>query len=579
MTEESIYIGINDKGEKINLDLAHANRHGLIAGATGTGKTVTMKVMAEAFSRVGVPVFLCDVKGDVSGIAQEGADSAGMQKRINKFRLKDPEFNNGHVFEYRAYPTVFWDAFGEKGKNINTTVSNMGPLLLSRLLGLTEVQEGILNIVFRVAEKENLPMSSFEDLRNAISYVYENRQKYSARYGNIAAASITSVLRTLIPLENQGAGKFFCEPAIDITEWIKCSEEEGEQHGWGVINVLDCVELVKNPDVYSTFIFWLLTELYNVLPEVGDPKKPKIVFFFDEAHFLFKDAEKALLKKIEQTVKLIRSKGVGIYFVTQSPSDFSNEVLAQLQNRVQHALRAYTPAEIKAVKVAAESFRENPELNTSECIMALGTGEALVSFLDAKGIPQIVQQTSIICPESLMGPCSEKIREDITDKYKEELKMDENVNVNAALSAQALENERLKLELEKMKMELELEKTRLAQAEAEAKKAAAEAEAQAKIQIAREEAERKAREKEEEEARKVAEKAAALAQKEAEKAEAEAKKAAEKAAAEAKKAEEKAAAAEQKKNAARQSKIESQVIQAGGQVLKKTLLRLLKLSK
>ena len=533
MTEESIYIGINDKGEKINLDLAHANRHGLIAGATGTGKTVTMKVMAEAFSRVGVPVFLCDVKGDVSGIAQEGADSAGMQKRINKFRLKDPEFNNGHVFEYRAYPTVFWDAFGEKGKNINTTVSNMGPLLLSRLLGLTEVQEGILNIVFRVAEKENLPMSSF----------------------------------------------FFCEPAIDITEWIKCSEEEGEQHGWGVINVLDCVELVKNPDVYSTFIFWLLTELYNVLPEVGDPKKPKIVFFFDEAHFLFKDAEKALLKKIEQTVKLIRSKGVGIYFVTQSPSDISNEVLAQLQNRVQHALRAYTPAEIKAVKVAAESFRENPELNTSECIMALGTGEALVSFLDAKGIPQIVQQTSIICPESLMGPCSEKIREDITDKYKEELKMDENVNVNAALSAQALENERLKLELEKMKMELELEKTRLAQAEAEAKKAAAEAEAQAKIQIAREEAERKAREKEEEEARKVAEKAAALAQKEAEKAEAEAKKAAEKAAAEAKKAEEKAAAAEQKKNAARQSKIESQVIQAGGQVLKKTLLRLLKLSK
>ena len=200
MTEESIYIGINDKGEKINLDLAHANRHGLIAGATGTGKTVTMKVMAEAFSRVGVPVFLCDVKGDVSGIAQEGAESAGMQKRINKFRLKDPEFNNGHVFEYRAYPTVFWDAFGEKGKNINTTVSNMGPLLLSRLLGLTEVQEGILNIVFRVAEKENLPMSSFEDLRNAISYVYENRQKYSARYGNIAAASITSVLRTLIPL-------------------------------------------------------------------------------------------------------------------------------------------------------------------------------------------------------------------------------------------------------------------------------------------------------------------------------------------------------------------------------------------
>ena len=577
MAEKSLYIGLNHKGEKISLDLAHANRHGLIAGATGTGKTVTMKVMAEAFSRSGVPVFLCDVKGDVSGIAQEGADNEGMQKRIKNFRLEDPEFNNGHVFGYRAYPTAFWDAFGLKGMNINATVSNMGPLLLSKLLGLTEVQEGILNIVFRVAEEKSLPMSSIEDLRNAISFVYENRQEYSARYGNIAAASITSVLRTLIPLENQGAGKFFCEPPIDISEWIRCAEEEGEKNGWGVINVLDCVELVKNPDVYSSFIFWLLTELYNVLPEVGDPEKPKIVFFFDEAHFLFKDAEKALLKKIEQTVKLIRSKGVGIYFVTQSPSDISNEVLAQLQNRVQHALRAYTPAEIKAVKVAAESFRENPELDTSECIMALGTGEALVSFLDEKGIPQIVQRTSIICPESLMGPCSEKIREDLKAKYKEENKMDE--NTNAGLSAQALENERLKLELEKMRMELELEKTRLAQAEAEAKKAAAEAEAQAKILIAREEAERKAREKEEAEAKKAAEKAAALAQKEAEKAEAEAKKAAEKAAAEAKKAEEKAAAAEEKKNAARQSKIESQVIQAGGQVLKKTLLRLLKLSK
>ena len=396
-TDGQIYMGLAD-GRRVNMQLNMSNRHGLIAGASGTGKTITMKAMAESFSDAGVPVFLCDVKGDVSGIATAGAASESMDKRIDKFGIRDN-------FSYKAYPVCFWDIYQEGGHPVRATISDMGPELLSRILGLTAAQEGVLNIVFRIADGKGLLLIDLKDLRILLNYVAEHKDEYLTTYGSISKQSVGGILRALLPLENQGGDLFFGEPDLDIYDWMRT-----DVYGKGIVNVLNCVKLVQNPTLYASFLLWMMSELFEKLPEAGDLEKPKLVFFFDEAHLLFADAPKVLVQKIEQVVKLIRSKGVGIYFVTQSPSDIPDSVLAQLSNRVQHALRAYTPAEQKAVRAAAQSLRANPDFKAEEVIMELGVGEALTSFLDENGVPGIAQRTSIICPQSFMGPVDETER-------------------------------------------------------------------------------------------------------------------------------------------------------------------------
>ena len=400
--ENKAYIA-NANGKKIYLLPEMANRHGLITGATGTGKTVTMKVLAESFSDMGVPVFLADVKGDVSGLTEPGVDSENMQKRIERFDLKK-------VWSYREYPVAFWDIFGEKGIPVRIKVSDMGPLMFSRLLGLTEVQTGVLHIVYRVADDNGLELIDLKDLRAMLTYVSDNRGSLVTTYGNVTPQSIGAIQRALLRLEDEGGNIFFGEPSISIADLLRVDE-----NGHGMLNILDSTKLIQSPLVYSTFLIWLVSELFERLPEVGDPEKPKAVFFFDEAHLLFQNAPKAFLEKIVQLVKLIRSKGVGIYFVSQSPSDIPNDVLAQLSNRIQHGLRAYTPAEMKAVKAAANSFRTNPELDTEKEILSLGTGEALVSLLDEKGIPAMVERSNILPPQSLMAPAAEETRQSILE--------------------------------------------------------------------------------------------------------------------------------------------------------------------
>lgn len=395
--DNTIYLGLAEDGQRVCLAPNMANRHGLIAGASGTGKTITMKVMAESFSDAGVPVFLCDIKGDVSGLCMPGEKNDGMEKRIDKFGIRDS-------FSYTSYPVSFWDVYGKGGHNVRTTVSDMGPELLSRILGLTPAQEGVLNIVFRIADDKGLLLIDLKDLRAMLNYVGEHKDEFTMSYGNIATATLGGIVRALLPLENQGGDLFFGEPALDIRDWMRCDRD-----GRGVINLLNCVELCQNPTLYASFLLWMLSELFEVLPEEGDLDKPKLVFFFDEAHLLFTDAPKVLVQKIEQVVKLIRSKGVGVYFVTQSPSDIPDSVLAQLSNRVQHALRAYTPAEQKAVKAAAQSMRQNPAFKAEDVIMELGVGHALVSVLDADGVPGVVQNTSIICPQSLMAQAEDSV--------------------------------------------------------------------------------------------------------------------------------------------------------------------------
>ena len=381
-----------------------ANRHGLIAGATGTGKTVTLQVLAETFSQAGVPCFMADMKGDLSGISQTGARSGFIEKRCAEFGIKNPEFG--------AYPVRYFDVFGEQGHPMRTTVSNMGPQLLSRLLQLNETQEGILNIVFRIADDRGLLLLDLKDLRSMLNYVAENAKQYTASYGNITAQSVGAIQRALLTLENQGASKFFAEPSFDIYDLLQCEQ------GKGVMNVLAADKLMLQPKLYSTFLLWLLTELYAQLPEVGDMELPKLVFFFDEAHMLFDETSKALVDKIEQVVRLIRSKGVGVYFVTQSPTDIPEEILGQLGNRVQHALRAFTPKDQKAVKTAAETFRENPAFKTADAIMELGTGEALVSFLDEKGAPSVVERAKILFPLSQIGAVTEGQRGQIINQSR-----------------------------------------------------------------------------------------------------------------------------------------------------------------
>ncbi|NLC73132.1 MAG: DUF853 family protein [Ruminococcaceae bacterium] len=395
--DERLWIAHNKDAGRLYLRPEKANRHGLIAGATGTGKTISLKVMAESFSDLGVPVFLADIKGDLAGMIAPGVDSENMRERINRFGIDN--------WEYRRYPTMFWDVFGEKGHNVRTTISEMGPLLLARQLGLNETQTGILNIVFRFADENGLLLLDIKDLKAVLRNIAENSKLLSAEYGNIAPQSVNTILRAILPLEDQGGEIFFGEPSFDVKDFMKTTYD-----GRGWINVLHCEKLFTKPLLYSTFLMWLLTELYEALPEVGDAEKPKVVFFFDEAHLLFDDAPKILIQKIEQVVRLIRSKGVGVYFISQSPTDIPDSILAQLGNRVQHALRAFTPAEIKKVRAAADTFRANPNFSTMDTIMELATGEALVSFLTEDGSPMPVERAFILPPQSKMGGISDDER-------------------------------------------------------------------------------------------------------------------------------------------------------------------------
>jgi len=393
--DNAILLGKGETHQYLNLKLA--NRHGLIAGATGTGKTVSLQVLAEGFSKNGVPVFLADVKGDLSGLSRAGKPHPKIDERIETIGIEG--------YQQKPFPVVFWDLFGEQGHPIRTTISEMGPLLLARLLDLNDTQEGVLSVAFEVADDEGLLLLDLNDLRALLVHIGERSKELSLEYGNVSSASIGAIQRRLLTLEQQGAEAFFGEPALKIEDLMR-----SDLSGQGIVNILAADQLMQSPKLYATFLLWLLSELFEELPEVGDPEKPKIVFFFDEAHLLFDDAPKALLEKVEQVVRLIRSKGVGVYFITQNPLDVPDSVLGQLGNRVQHALRAFTPRDQKAVRAAATTFRQNPSFDTEEVITQLGVGEALVSTLQDKGVPSIVEQTLICPPMSRIGPATAEER-------------------------------------------------------------------------------------------------------------------------------------------------------------------------
>ena len=495
--DEKIYIA--KSGEKpIYLLPKMANRHGLIAGATGTGKTITLKVLAESFSDMGVPVFLADVKGDLAGMCNPGVDSADMKERINKFGIGDKGF------KYHSYPCTYWDIFGQKGIPLRTTISEMGPTLLARLLELTPTQEDVLNVVFKIADDEELLLIDTKDLRSMLAYIGENSAEYSAAYGNLSKASLNVITRGIVALESQGAEQFFGEPALNIHDWLRT-----DYNGKGMINILDSESLINNPKMYATFMLWMLSELFETMPEVGDAARPKMVFFFDEAHLLFKDAPKALLQKIEQVIKLIRSKGIGVYFITQSPKDIPDGVLAQLGNKIQHALRAYTPSDQKGLKAAADSFRINPAFKTIDVLSELGVGEALVSMLDEAGIPTIVERAKILPPQSQMGPIDDsqrasEIRDNyLNSKYSDYFDRDsayEFLQRKSIADAEAAQEERERIAAEK-----QAEKDRIAEEKAAERARIAQEKADERARIAEE----KAAEKERLAAEKAAEKQAA----------------------------------------------------------------------
>lgn len=415
-----IFLGGGGKGyaDKQWLNLKYANRHGLIAGATGTGKTVTLQILAEGFSNAGVPVFMADVKGDLTGLAVSGSPDHKLHQpfmdRAAKIGFDD--------YTYEGFPVTFWDLFGKQGHPVRTTVAEMGPLLLSRLLELSEAQEGILNIAFRLADEEGLPLLDLDDIRAMLVWMGENRKDLSLRYGNISTASIGAIQRRLLVIENQGGANFFGEPALALADLMRIDAD-----GRGQVNVLAANELMSSPRLYSTFLLWLLSELFEELPEVGDPEKPKLVFFFDEAHLLFDGAPKALVDKVEQVARLIRSKGVGVYFITQNPDDIPEDILGQLGNRIQHALRAFTARDKKALRLAAETYRPNPDFDTETAIREVGVGEAVTSMLQKKGVPGIVQRTLIRPPSSQLGPITAGQRKsvilasDLAGKYEERL--------------------------------------------------------------------------------------------------------------------------------------------------------------
>jgi len=400
LTEDKrLYVAHGQNGP-ICLQGKMANRHGLIAGATGTGKTVTLQVLAETFSEAGVPCFMADMKGDLSGISQTGQMSSFIEKRCQEFGIESPQFHGN--------PVCFYDVFGEQGHPMRTTISNMGPVLLSRLMELNEVQAGVMTILFKVADERGLLLLDLKDLRSMLTYIADHAKELTRTYGSVSTASVGAIQRALLALENQGADKFFGEPAFDVMDLIQCSAD-----GKGMMNVLAADKLMQNPKLYSTFLLWLLSDLYARLPEVGDKELPRLVFFFDEAHTLFNDTPRSLVEKIEQVVRLIRSKGVGVYFVTQNPTDIPDSVLAQLGNRVQHALRAFTPKELEKLRAAAKTFRANPELDTEEAIKELATGEAVVSFLDEKGTPGIAERARILFPLSQIGAITPAQRDEI----------------------------------------------------------------------------------------------------------------------------------------------------------------------
>ena len=461
--ERGLYVAHCANGP-ISLVGKMANRHGLVAGATGTGKTVTLQVLAETFCQAGVPCFMADMKGDLSGISQVGKLSGFIQKRLPEFGIEDPQF--------QSCPVRFFDVFGEQGHPMRSTISDMGPDLLGRLMELNETQTGVLNIVFKIADDNGLLLIDVKDLRAMLNFVGQNAAEFTVQYGMISTMTIGAIQRALLALESQGADKFFGEPSFDIYDLLQC---EG---GKGVMNVLAADKLMLKPKLYSTFLLWLLSELYSTLPEVGDLDLPKLVFFFDEAHMLFEDTSKALKTKIEQVIRLIRSKGVGIYFVTQSPTDIPEDILGQLGNRVQHALRAYTPKDQKAVKVAAETFRANPDFDTYEAILQLETGEALVSFLDEKGAPSVVQRAKILFPLSQIGAITEDQRATIIKQSRLWGRYDNPIDRESAyeiLVAATAEAERQKAELEAQK-KAEKEAAAQAKEQAKADKEAAKAE-------------------------------------------------------------------------------------------------------
>lgn len=443
LVDDSIYLGTSTVPEY--LKLKYANRHGLITGATGTGKTVSLQIMAEGFSRAGVPVFCADVKGDLSGIAVSGEPKDFLSERAEKIGFDD--------YKFEAFPTIFWDLFGRQGHPIRTTISDMGPLLFSRLLDLNATQEGVLNITFKIADDEGLLLLDLKDLRALLVEVSNRAKEISATYGNVSTSSIGAIQRGLLVLEQQGGEHFFGERALDIADLMRTHHD-----GRGVISVLAADELMQSPRLYSTFLLWLLSELFEELPEVGNPDKPKLVFFFDESHLLFDEAPKALLRKIEQVVKLVRSKGVGVYFVTQNPADIPDNVLAQLGNRVQHALRAYTPREQKAVRVAAETFRPNPDFDTEEVITQLGVGEALVSTLEKKGVPSIVGRTMMRPPSSRMAPILPEERREIIKNSVVAALYDETIDRDSAFETLHGRTEQRRLEEEKQREREEAER-------------------------------------------------------------------------------------------------------------------------
>ncbi|MCR5254917.1 MAG: DUF853 domain-containing protein [Acetatifactor sp.] len=454
--DEKVLLGKSGE-EEIYIYPKMSNRHGLIAGATGTGKTVTLKVMAESFSKLGVPVFLADVKGDLAPLVKAGEENENVNSRIESMGLKDAGF------AFDSFPVNMWDVYGEKGMPLRTTVSEIGPLLLSRIMGLNDTQSDILNIIFKIADDEGLLLIDTKDLKSMIQYVGENRQNYATSYGNIAQASLNAITRGVVTLENEGADKFFGEPPLSIADFL-CTDNRGR----GMIQLLDCQKLILSPKMYSTFLLWLMSELFENLPEVGDCDRPKMVFFFDEAHMLFDSASKDLLDKIEQVVKLIRSKGVGIFFITQNPKDIPDGVLAQLGNKVQHALRAYTPAEQKGVKAAAQSFRENPEFDTYTVLQELSTGEALVSVLDEGGVPTIAKRVKICPPESYMGTIDDAERTRIINnsilysRYSNFVDRDSAYEFlerrNAQIAENAIKEEELLNETKKREKEIEARK-------------------------------------------------------------------------------------------------------------------------
>ena len=448
--ERGLYIAHCSNGA-LSITGKMANRHGLIAGATGTGKTVTLQVMAETFCQAGIPCFMADMKGDLSGISQAGKLSGFIEKRMPEFGIENPEF--------QSCPVRFFDVFGEQGHPMRATISQMGPQLLSRLLDLNETQDGVLNIVFRIADERGLLILDLKDLRAMLDYVSQHAKEYTTKYGNISTASVGAIQRALLQLENQGANQFFGEPSFDIFDLM---QTEG---GKGIMNVLAADKLMMQPKLYSTFLLWLLSELYSTLPEVGDMPLPKLVFFFDEAHMLFTDTSKALLDKIEQVIRLIRSKGVGIYFITQSPTDIPENILGQLGNRVQHALRAYTPKDQKAVKTAADTFRANPEFKTDEAIMNLETGEALVSFLDEKGAPSMVERAKILFPLSQIGAVTEGQRQDIIRQSRIYKKYDDPIERDSAFEQLIADAERQLAETKQQETEIDIPKPEATKAE------------------------------------------------------------------------------------------------------------------